>query len=258
MNAKAREIGATHTHFVNSHGLHDPNHYTTAHDLALIARYAMRNPAFRALVTTEEKEIPGFQENPPRKLVSHNQLLGYYDGITGVKNGYTEEALLTNVASAKRGDTELIAVVLGVQNLLWTSSIKLLDYGFSHFQSRRIVQRGDAAGRLTIARVGDVDVRAAEDLWVAWPTGTGEPDRRMVPLDSVQAPLAAGAPVGTLIVSAGGKDLGSVAVTAAQAVPGAVHSAGPTPPADRSWQWLLISALPLVLLALLTRRRRSL
>ncbi|HWI52975.1 MAG TPA: D-alanyl-D-alanine carboxypeptidase family protein, partial [Symbiobacteriaceae bacterium] len=119
MNAKALEIGAKNTHFVNSHGLHDPNHYTTAHDLALIARYAMQNPAFRTLVTTEEATIPAFKPtDEPRHLHSHNQLLGYYDGVTGVKNGYTEEALLTNVASAKRGDTELIAVVLGAQNYL--------------------------------------------------------------------------------------------------------------------------------------------
>ncbi|HWI63513.1 MAG TPA: D-alanyl-D-alanine carboxypeptidase family protein, partial [Symbiobacteriaceae bacterium] len=132
MNAKAKEIGATRTHFVNSHGLHDPDHYTTAKDLALIARYAMQNPDFRKLVQTEEATIPGFHPpdgdpNPERKLTNHNRLLGYYDGITGVKNGYTEEALLTNVASAKRGDTELIAVILGMQNLIWTSSMQLLD-----------------------------------------------------------------------------------------------------------------------------------
>lgn len=137
MNDKAREIGAAHTHFVNSHGLHDPDHYSTAHDLALIARYAMQNPAFRELVTVEEATIPGYGQNPPRKLVSHNQLLGYYEGANGVKNGFTEEAGLTNVASARRGDTEVIAVVLGAQNRLWTSSMALLDYGFSHVQRSR-------------------------------------------------------------------------------------------------------------------------
>jgi D-alanyl-D-alanine carboxypeptidase len=76
---------------------------------------------------------------------SHNQLLGYYEGANGVKNGFTEEAGLTNVASARRGDTELIAVVLGAQNRLWTSSMALLDWGFSHHQTRPVVQTKEAA-----------------------------------------------------------------------------------------------------------------
>lgn len=132
MNEKAREIGATRTHFTNSHGLHDPAHYSTAHDLALIARYAMQNERFRALVTTEERTIPGFKATPPRRLLNRNQLLGYYEGANGVKNGFTEEAGMTNVASARRGDLELIAVVLGAESRLWTSSMALLDWGFRH------------------------------------------------------------------------------------------------------------------------------
>jgi serine-type D-Ala-D-Ala carboxypeptidase (penicillin-binding protein 5/6) len=144
MNAKAVAIGATQTHFANSHGLHDPNHYTTARDLALIARYAMQNQAFRDLVVTEEATIPGYKDHPPRKLWSHNQLLGYYDGANGVKNGFTEEAGLTNVASARRGGIELIAVVLGAESRVWTSSMALLDFGFSHYEALRIVQRSEA------------------------------------------------------------------------------------------------------------------
>jgi D-alanyl-D-alanine carboxypeptidase (penicillin-binding protein 5/6) len=145
MNDRAREMGLQQTHFANSHGLHDPDHYTTAYDLAVMARVAMQNPAFRQLVSLEEATIPGYKQNPPRELHSHNQLLGYYEGANGVKNGFTEEAGLTNVASARRGDTELIAVVLGAQNRLWTSSMALLDWGFSHHQTRPVVQTKEAA-----------------------------------------------------------------------------------------------------------------
>lgn len=265
MNEKAREIGATHTHFVNSHGLHDPNHYTTAHDLALIARYAMQNPEFRRLVLVEEKEIPGFKDNLPRKLFSRNQLLGYYEGVTGVKNGFTEEALLTNVASAKRGDTELIAVILGAENLLWTSSIKLLDYGFSHFASRRVVQKGDQVGHLLLpGAAGEVAVAAAEDLWVTLPIGGATPlDRSLTPLDGLSAPVAPNAVAGRLTMTAGGQEVGSVPVTAVAAVaaaPAALSAAADTAGADAGlagWLWLLLGAVPLGLLVILSWRRRG-
>lgn len=266
MNAKAREIGAVNTHFVNSHGLHHPDHYTTAHDLALIARYAMQNPEFRRLVLIEEREIPGFKDNPPRKLISRNQLLGYYQGVTGVKNGFTEEALLTNVASAKRGDTELIAVILGAENLLWTSSIKLLDYGFSHFASRRVVQKGDEVGSLTIPGApAAVAVRAASDLWVATPIGADQQmDRVLTPLDGLSAPVTADAVVGRLTVKTGSAELGSVPVTAAAAVAAApVGMMAAVTSASGvwvgGWQWLLLAAVIaglFVFLARIRRRRR--
>lgn len=131
MNGTARSLGATGTHFVNSHGLHDPEHYSTAYDLALITRHALQNERFRQIVATETWEMPGAPGNAKRHLQSHNQLLGYYEGANGVKNGFTEEALQTNVASARRGETELIAVVLGAERRLWTSSMALLDFGFA-------------------------------------------------------------------------------------------------------------------------------
>lgn len=165
MNEKARSLGATGTHFVNSHGLHDPAHYSTARDLALIARYAMQNPTFRALSVVEEKEIPGAPGNPVRKLVNRNRLLGYYEGANGVKNGFTEEALLTNVASARRGETELIAVVLGAEWKLWTSSMALLDFGFERYETRRLATRGDLRS-VELPEVGRVQLAHETDRLV--------------------------------------------------------------------------------------------
>lgn len=219
MNAKAAEIGAVHTHFANSHGLHDPNHYTTAHDLALIARYAMQNPAFRALVVTEEREIPGAKSNPPRKLVNHNRLLGYYEGIVGVKNGFTEEAGLTNVAAARRGDTELIAVVLGAQDRLWTSSMALLDYGFSHFRTQQVIKAGETAG--TIAAAGGDHLAlavAAQSLFVTAAPDAPRPDPTVIWLPDLKAPLDKGARVGRLQVLQDGKEVAGVDLVARESV----------------------------------------
>jgi serine-type D-Ala-D-Ala carboxypeptidase (penicillin-binding protein 5/6) len=163
MNERAWEMGLERTHFVNSHGLHDPDHYTTAHDLATMARVAMQNPAFRHLVTIEQKTIPGFKDNSSRELYNHNQLLGYYEGANGVKNGYTEEALLTNVASARRGDVELIAVVLGAESRVWTYSMALLDYGFSHADRIPVVQTNEAPAGVAAADAAQQSALVAPD-----------------------------------------------------------------------------------------------
>ena len=218
MNAKAKEIGATQTHFVNSHGLHDKNHYTTAYDLALIARYAMRNPKFREFVTTAERVIPGAGKNPPRKLQSHDRLLGYYEGANGVKNGFTEEAGLTNVASAKRGDTELIAVVLGAQDRLWTSSMTLLDYGFSHFRTEVLARKGDIVGSATLTGADPAPAVAATDLIVTVPVSGPKPERQTVWDIGLKAPLAGGAKLGHLEVALDGKVLGGVDLVAATSI----------------------------------------
>ncbi|GAB6935654.1 hypothetical protein JCM14720_15750 [Calditerricola yamamurae] len=131
MNEKAHAIGAQHTHFVNASGLHDPQHVTTAYDMALIAQYAMRNPTFRAIVQTKRK--PWHGQEWQSELVNHNRLLWEYPGATGVKNGFTSKARFTLVASAERNGVSLISVVMGANSAstLYRETKVLLDYGFA-------------------------------------------------------------------------------------------------------------------------------
>lgn len=229
MNAKARELGARDTHFVNSHGLHHPEHLSTAYDLALMARYALRNPTFRRIARVEEKEIPGYKENPPRKLINRNRLLGYYDGANGVKNGFTEQAGLTNVASAKRGETELISVILGAESLLWTSSMKLLDYGFENFQTVVVAAEGDLVGAASVQGAGPVPAFTEEALAVTSKKGSPPPERQAVWETGLSLPLAAGARVGELRAVLDGKVLGSVPLRVAATIADSpsIRSAGP-------------------------------
>ncbi len=251
MNAKAKEIGATQTHFMNAHGLHNEQHYTTAYDLALIARYAMKNKAFRELILVEEKEIPGFKENPPRKLLSHNRLLGYYEGANGVKNGFTEEAGLTNVASARRGDTELIAVVLGAQDRLWTSSMALLDYGFGRYKTQFVARKGDLVGPAQLAG-STVPAVAASDLALTLPVGAPAPRTTVVFDPGLKAPLGAGARLGELQVMQDGKVGARVELVAAQPV--AVSQASVAGAGQKSILWLGMGMV--LALFFFTRRRR--
>jgi D-alanyl-D-alanine carboxypeptidase (penicillin-binding protein 5/6) len=131
MNQRAKELGAQNTHFANPNGLHDPNHYTTPRDLALIARAAMHQPYFRQVVGTHEYDwhVDG-AINPLR---NHNRLLDRYPGCTGVKTGYTYPAQQVLVSSAMRGNREVISVVMHTDKPgIWNDSMLLLSYGLDH------------------------------------------------------------------------------------------------------------------------------
>lgn len=129
MNQRAAELGAVSSHFVNPHGLHDPNHYTTAHDLALIARAAMQQPLFRQIVSTVY--YPWRAPNGPiSQLRNHNRLLRHFAGCNGLKTGYTRAAQQVLVSSALRESREVIAVVLHTDKPgIWVDSKALLTFG---------------------------------------------------------------------------------------------------------------------------------
>ncbi len=129
MNQRAAQLGATNSHFVNPHGLHHPQHRTTAHDLALIARTAMQNPLFRTIVATPETTMTKAGELV--KLRNHNRLLGMMIGCTGVKTGYTIPAQQVLVSSAARDGREVLSVVLHTNKPgIWDDSKLLLMDGF--------------------------------------------------------------------------------------------------------------------------------
>ncbi|WP_019119544.1 D-alanyl-D-alanine carboxypeptidase family protein [Brevibacillus massiliensis] len=138
------KVGVTKTHFTNPHGLHDPNHYTTASDMAKIARYAMKNLTFREIVAT--KTLPWDGKEWKTTIVNHNRLLWDYEGATGIKNGFTDEAMHTLVISAKRGDTELIAVTLKASSKQATyhDTMSMLDYGFAHYETKKVADAGES------------------------------------------------------------------------------------------------------------------
>ncbi len=129
MNGKAGELGLSDTNFENPHGLDSKNHYTTAHDLAIISAYALRNPAFKEISSTRKIEIDSSEQT--RLLVNHNKLLSRYDGCIGVKTGYTKKSGRSLVSAAQRGDKTLVCVTINAPDD-WNDHKKLLDYGFSH------------------------------------------------------------------------------------------------------------------------------
>jgi len=136
MNARAKKLGATGSHFVNPHGLHDPDHYTTAADLALIAQKAYSNKLLREIVSQRELVIQTTGE--PISLTNTNKLLQpgsefYYNEAGGMKTGYTSDAGYCLISSAQRGDKQVIAVILhSTATDVWLDSKKLLEYGLDN------------------------------------------------------------------------------------------------------------------------------
>lgn len=190
MNAFVREkAGAEHTFFVNPNGLPDKAQVTTALDMANIARYAMKNERFRKIVGTER--MPWVGKEWTSTLINHNELLKDYEGATGIKNGYTEAAGFTLVASAKRNGMELIGVLLKSpsKNVVYDDMRHLLDYGFANFELQQVVSANQAYPFMSeepahyiarepmwaVLRKGDipsVEVSASGDVMVTSSIGT--------------------------------------------------------------------------------------
>ncbi|HBR32816.1 MAG: D-alanyl-D-alanine carboxypeptidase [Eubacteriales bacterium] len=133
MNDTAVAMGITDTNFTNPHGLPDPDHYTSAYSLATITAEALKNDVFRRIVSTKNICISRGGEKNMRCLTNHNRLLNCYDGVIGVKTGYTKSTGRCLVSAAERGGVRLIAVTLNDRND-WTSHKNMLDYGFSMYE----------------------------------------------------------------------------------------------------------------------------
>lgn len=132
MNAKANALGLMNTHFVNPHGLDGEEHYTTAYELALLARVALRHPLLKAIASTRKITIPCGETDEVRLLVNHNKMLRQYEGCIGVKTGYTKASGRCLVSAAERDGVVMIAVTLDSPDD-WNDHTKLLDYGFANY-----------------------------------------------------------------------------------------------------------------------------
>lgn len=145
MNNKAKDLGCKNTHFNNPHGLPDENHYTTAYDMALIAKAAISNNTFKTIVGTKKYTLPKTNKNDEcYYLNNHHKMLQqalHYDGCEGGKTGYTTVAGATLVTFAKRGNLELICVVMKASGTQHYEDTKLLfDYAFNNFEKYNIAQ----------------------------------------------------------------------------------------------------------------------
>ncbi len=138
MNSKAKELNLLSTHFVSPHGLDHENHYTTAYELAKLTDYALQNEIFSKIVNTDTYTIN--INNSPKNLHNTNELLGYIDGVYGVKTGFTNGANRCLVSACKRNNIDVISIVLGCDTKKdrTLDSINLINYTFENYESVNI------------------------------------------------------------------------------------------------------------------------
>jgi len=164
-NAAASRLGAFSTHFVNPHGLTNYAHFTTAYDMALIARHALTIPFVADTVATKAAEVDRLDKGVVIKLQNTNKLLWHMEGVDGVKTGTTNAAGKSLIASATRGDHQLIAVVLHSDDR-WKDAAQMLEYGFDNFTLVNPIKRGEVVrtARVRDGLSGRVKMVAASDL----------------------------------------------------------------------------------------------
>lgn len=220
MNARAAELGMTNTHFVNACGLDEPEHLSTARDVAVMSREML-------LHHTEVRDYCSIWMDTLRggatQLVNTNKLLKSYSGITGLKTGTTGKAGVCISASAERDGLRLIAVVLGAASgkERFQAASTLLDYGFSHFESAAAELPADAPLSLPVERGTAESVALTYTAPERCLMPKGESSTLQVALDLPQklaAPIRAGETVGTVKISNGSAELASYPVMAAQDV----------------------------------------
>ena len=226
MNERATELGCEHTHFANATGLHNSQHYTTAWDLYLITREAMKHEKFMEICNSKSYTVPATNmTEKPRELHSTNFLIsnwrarGYvYRDAQGIKTGSTPEAGYCLISSAVRGSRHMISVVLGaervtledgvtIQTRSFSETSRMFDWGFDNFARRDILSSADLIQEIPVALSSEasyVSTHAAEDLSCLLPNNIEPEDlERTVTLKSetVDAPVAAGDVLGTLTLS---------------------------------------------------------
>ncbi len=221
MNDKAAALGMTGTHYMNPHGLHDDNHYTTARDMMTLSLYAIEVPQLLDFTSMKEFE---FRPDPHKMLLYNtNKLLFWYEGTQGLKTGTTSPAGRCLLSTVVRDDLRLVGVVMGgtVKNSHYSESMKLMNYGFSQYTMAEIIAPNQSLTAVGIAKGKDETVNLMITEAVRLPSSkTAAPNYTVeyeVNSDLV-APLEQGSKAGEVIVSLNGKELARADLVTVDAV----------------------------------------
>ncbi len=219
MNKKALDMGLSDTHFENPHGLDGETHYTTARELALIAREAMSNQEFREIVSTYKKTIPLNETEGVRLLLNHNKLLRSYEGAVGVKTGFTKKSGRCLVSAAERDGLGFIAVTLGAPDD-WRDHTAMLDYGFSLYEARTLCDIGSFSYIMPVS--GGVDdhviLENLSKVTLILPRGVGEVKCVVELPRFCIAPIKEGELLGRLVYYLDGEEIAESKIIAKTAV----------------------------------------
>lgn len=217
MNERAAELGMTGTHFVNPHGFHDDNHYTTAHDMQILTRQALQNDKFCELVKIKTYRLPATNMSDERMLSTTNHLISkyrntahYYQYATGVKTGSTDEAGNCLVATAEKGGIKLLSLVFGCENAdqkenaySFVDTTRMFEYVFNNFKSVTIATTSDIISDSKVYEAKDntrVALTPSKDVSILLPKDFSEENIKTdikLP-ETINAPIEKGVSLGSV------------------------------------------------------------
>ena len=219
MNEKAKELGMENTHFMNTNGLDEDDHYSSARDVAIMSRELMKHETIFNYTSIWMDTLRGgkFQ------LANTNKLIRFYDGANGLKTGSTSKALCCLSAAAKRNDMQLIAVVLGAPTSAerFASAKSLLDYGFANYAVNTQITAGDEVQKIAVEKGVDkeVGVVAVDSCSTLVKKGQEDNITKEIKIDeTITAPIEAGQKIGTMTISRDGEVIADIDLNASSTV----------------------------------------
>ena len=219
MNDKAKELGLKNTHFVNSTGLDDVGHYSSASDMAVMAKELVKHPKILEFSSIYEDYLRKDTSNS-FWLVNTNKLVKFYSYIDGLKTGYTGDAGYCLTATGKKHDMRLISVVMGEEStdLRSADTLAMLDYGFNMYNIDKVIDNGDSLGIMKV-NLGDpeyVDIVSTEDITILNDTRKAKRNIKYdLKVNEIIAPIKVGDKIGEIAVYEDGRLLYNVDLTVA-------------------------------------------
>lgn len=215
MNAKAKELNMKDTNFVNTNGLPVDNHYTSAHDIAIMSRELLKHDVISKYLTTWMDQVVVGKKQITVGLANTNKLIKHYQGATGVKTGFTQQAKYCLSASAKRGDTHLVAVTLGAETSpeRFKDATSLLNFGFANYESVKLCSKNDNIATLTLDKADEqkINLVAKEDLSVLIKKGGNKDFTRKIKVnENTTIPIKKGTNLGYVEIYQGKTLVGKV------------------------------------------------
>ena len=219
MNEKAKELGMENTHFMNTNGLDEDDHYSSARDVEIMSRELMKHETIFNYTSIWMDTLRGgkFQ------LANTNKLIRFYDGANGLKTGSTSKALCCLSAAAKRNDMQLIAVVLGAPTSAerFASAKSLLDYGFANYAVNTQITAGDEVQKIAVEKGVDKEVGVVAGDSCSTLVKKGQEDnitKEIKIVETITAPIEAGQKIGTMTISRDGEVISDIDLNASSAV----------------------------------------
>ena len=217
MNQRAKELGLQDTNFKNPHGLDTANHYSSSYDMSLIAKELVKHEKVLEFTSIYEDYLREGQKNKVW-LVNTNKLVRFYDGLDGLKTGYTKEAGYCLTSTAKRGDTRFITVVMGEPDTKTRNSetTSMLDYAFSQYESEKIFSKDNSVGtvRVDLGKTETVKLFPMEDVSVLNKKSENKKNANYeLKANHLSAPIKKGEKVGELILKVEGEKNRTIPLT---------------------------------------------